>query len=76
MQHGMHSEEMDYLLQFNRGHHLSEYIHLISETKQRCTIPVIASINCHQSMEWTSFARHICEAGADALELNIMGICG
>ena len=76
MQHGMHSEEMDYLLQFNRGHRLNEYIRLITETKERCTIPVIASINCFQSTEWTNFARHICEAGADALELNIMGICG
>ena len=74
MQHGMHSEEMDYLLQFNRGHRLNEYIRLITETKERCTIPVIASINCFQSTEWTNFARHICEAGADALELNIMDV--
>ena len=34
-------------------------------------IPVIASINCISSHEWTYFAKKIEDAGADALELNL-----
>lgn len=34
-------------------------------------IPVIASINCIYSHEWTAFAAQLQEAGADALELNM-----
>ncbi|MCK4569930.1 MAG: dihydroorotate dehydrogenase-like protein, partial [Bacteroidales bacterium] len=48
-----------------------QYIKLISEAKQKVKIPLIASINCNSSYEWTYFAKKIEEAGADALELNI-----
>jgi dihydroorotate dehydrogenase (fumarate) len=34
-------------------------------------IPVIASINCSTTHEWSYFAKKIQDAGADALELNI-----
>jgi dihydroorotate dehydrogenase (fumarate) len=34
-------------------------------------IPIIASINCVSSKEWTGFAKSIEEAGADALEVNV-----
>jgi dihydroorotate dehydrogenase (fumarate) len=44
---------------------------LIQECKNSVSIPVIASINCVYSHEWTSFARQLEEAGADALELNM-----
>ncbi len=70
-----HAEELDYLQAYYRAHRLDNYLQLIRETKQICTIPVIASINCYRSSDWTSFARHIESAGADALELNIMSIC-
>lgn len=70
-----HSEELDYLQSYYRAHRLENYLQLIKDTKQVCSIPVIASINCYRSSDWTSFARHIEEAGADALELNIMSIC-
>jgi len=33
-------------------------------------VPIIASINCVYSHEWTSFAQQIEEAGADVIELN------
>ncbi len=50
---------------------LDNYLSLILESKKRVGIPVIASINCTSSHEWTYFAKKMEEAGADALELNI-----
>jgi dihydroorotate dehydrogenase (fumarate) len=47
---------------------------LIKDTKAVCTIPVIASINCFRLTEWTDFAKQIEQAGADAIELNIMSV--
>ena len=64
----------DYLDYFDykiKEQNLSKYIKLISEAKQIVKIPIIASINCTSSHEWTYFAKKIEEAGADALELNI-----
>lgn len=75
MQEGVHAEEWDYLKTYQRAHRLDEYIKLIRDTKAVCTIPVIASINCSRLTEWTEFAKQIEQAGADALELNIMSVC-
>lgn len=75
MQTGVHAEEQDYLLYYQRAHRLEEYLRLIKETKALCTIPVIASINCYRLTEWTEFAKQMEEAGADALELNVMSVC-
>ena len=74
MNEGAHAEELDYLQAYQRAHRLDEYLHLIKETKAVCTIPVIASINCFRLTEWTDFAKQMEQAGADALELNIMSI--
>ena len=75
LQTGAHAEEQDYLLYYQRAHRLEEYLRLIKETKDACTIPVIASFNCYRLTEWTEFAKQIEQAGADALELNIMSVC-
>ena len=64
----------DYLSTYVRSHALNEYISLIKDTKSLCTIPVIASINCFSNSEWTDFARTVEEAGADALEINILSL--
>jgi len=74
MNEGIHSEELDYLQVYQRAHRLDEYINLIKETKAVCTVPVIASINCFRLTEWTEFAKQIEQAGADAIELNIMSV--
>ncbi len=74
MNEGTHAEELDYLQAYQRAHRLEEYLRLIKETKAVCTIPVIASINCYRLTGWTDFAKQIREAGADAIELNIMSI--
>ena len=75
MQTGAHAEEQDYLLYYHKAHRLEEYLNLIKETKALCSIPVIASVNCYRLSEWTEFASKMEEAGADALELNIMSVC-
>lgn len=64
-------EAADYLSQFVKQGALDKYLQFIRDTKQECSIPVIASICCFKSGEWEDFARKIEAAGADALELNI-----
>lgn len=48
-----------------------EYFEHIRAAKRVVNIPVIASLNGHTLGGWTDYAKHIEEAGADALELNI-----
>lgn len=69
--HNDYPEAMDYISAYSKEHKLSEYLQLIREAKQELSIPVIASVNCLTASEWTSFAKSIEEAGADALELNV-----
>jgi dihydroorotate dehydrogenase (fumarate) len=52
----------------------NHYIHLIQETKAHCNIPVIAGINCYKDDSWANFAYQIEQAGADAIELNILAL--
>jgi dihydroorotate dehydrogenase (fumarate) len=47
------------------------YLEFIRNAKSILKIPVIASINCIDSENWTYFPKQIVQAGADALELNI-----
>ena len=54
-----------------RAQNLEKYTRLIADTKKALSIPVIASVNCAYSHEWTSFAKEFAVAGADALELNM-----
>lgn len=69
-----HSEGDDYMVHYVRNHQLNEYVALIRETKSACSIPVIASINCHTDSEWVEYASMFEEAGADALEINILSL--
>jgi dihydroorotate dehydrogenase (fumarate) len=64
-------EAEEYIINHTRQNALEEYLELIRHSRQRISIPVIASINCISSSEWVNFALDIQEAGADALELNI-----
>lgn len=70
----MYPEGSDYLVGYIREHKLGEYLRLISESKKVCNIPIIASINCYQDADWINFAKKIEEAGADALEINILAL--
>lgn len=64
-------EAADYIHTYVKANQVNDYLNLIKETKELCTIPVIASINCYKADVWTDFARQIELAGADALELNV-----
>ena len=70
----MYPEGSDYLVGYIREHKLGEYLNLIKESKKVCNIPIIASINCYSDAEWIDFAKQIQEAGADALEINILAL--
>lgn len=64
-------EAQDYIQNYSTENDVSNYLDLIKESKEKVSIPIIASINCMSSSEWINFAKKIEEAGADALELNI-----
>ena len=64
-------EASDYISAYTKAHSLEKYLNLIREAKESLEIPVIPSINCISSDNWTDFARHIERAGADALEVNV-----
>lgn len=66
-----YSETLDYIDLHVKKERLDEYLQLIKAAKKDVLIPIIASINCVSAAEWTDFAKHLEEAGADALELNI-----
>lgn len=68
-------EAADSLAAYVRGDVLNTYINLIKSVKAAVSIPVIASICCSRLGEWSSFAKVIEDAGADAIELNIMSVC-
>lgn len=50
------------------------YLDHIRKAKESLDIPIIASLNGSTLGGWTSYARQIEQAGADALELNIYSI--
>ncbi len=54
-----------------RAQNLDAVTDLIAKAKKEVSIPIIASINCVYSHEWTLFAKVLEKAGADALELNM-----
>ena len=68
---GVNLDQFDYYDFHIKGEKLDKYTTLIQESKKAVSIPVIASINCVYSHEWTSFAKQLQTAGADALELNM-----
>ena len=64
-------EYLDYFDYVIKEETIRKYLHLISEVKAKTAVPIVASINCVSSSDWTLFARKIEEAGANALELNM-----
>ncbi len=48
-----------------------DYLELLASIKKSVNVPVIASLNGISSGGWTSYAKKMEQAGADALELNI-----
>ncbi|WP_298526049.1 dihydroorotate dehydrogenase-like protein [uncultured Porphyromonas sp.] len=65
-------EAEDYISSYVRSEAIEGYLKLIRQAKEELSVPVIASINCSSSGSWAEFAERIHEAGADALEINVM----
>ncbi|MDT8407201.1 MAG: dihydroorotate dehydrogenase-like protein [Methylococcales bacterium] len=66
--------EADSFLPFHDSafqHGLEQYLDQVRTLKQALTIPVIASLNGVSLDGWIEHGRLLCEAGADALELNV-----
>lgn len=68
---GAYTEAVDYVNAYVKANKVYDYLKLISQSKEKCDIPVIASVNCYSEGEWINFAKEIQAAGADALELNM-----
>ncbi|MBF6596711.1 MAG: dihydroorotate dehydrogenase-like protein [Fermentimonas sp.] len=64
-------EAGDYINTYIQMNHMGKYLDLIRSAKEKCNVPIIASINCYKSAKWIDFAKTIQDAGADALELNL-----
>lgn len=73
-----YAEAISYFPQPREYHnlHAEDYLNHIRKLKSAVEIPVFASLNGVSQGGWTSFARNMEEAGADAIELNIYYIAG
>jgi len=56
-------------LQYTTGP--DKYLQLVGSAKKALSVPVIASLNGYTPGGWTSIARQLQDAGADAIELNV-----
>lgn len=65
-------EANDYISSYVRSEAIEDYIRIVREAKAKLTVPVIASINCTEAGSWVEFAERLRDAGADALEVNVM----
>ena len=70
--HNEYPEAADYIASYTRVEAVDEYLELLRRAKAELSVPIIASINCSGLESWTDFAQKLKEAGADALEVNIM----
>jgi len=67
-----YAEALDYFPEMNRYNTGPDgYLKLIQAAKAAVDIPIIGSLNGVSLGGWIDYARHIEEAGADALELNL-----
>ena len=56
-QNSNYPEAEDYIKNYLRDNTVTGHINLIEEAKKAVDIPVIASVNCVSSNEWTTFAK-------------------
>ena len=69
---GMHPEAFDYMSRLTREHSIETHLSLIQSARTALEIPVIASIHCISSGDWVEYSRRMENAGAYALELNVL----
>lgn len=66
-----YTENADFLNHYVAAHSINNYLELIKEARSKVDVPIIASICCYTGGSWTSYAREMEDAGADAIELNL-----
>ena len=64
MQDSDYPEAADYIRGYVKANQVNDYLELIKKSKELCTIPIIASINCYKADAWIDFARQIELAGS------------
>ena len=69
-----YTEAQDYISHYVRSEEVNRYLDMIRQYKRELDVPIIASICCYKPDSWIDFAQQIAQAGADALELNIMRV--
>jgi dihydroorotate dehydrogenase (fumarate) len=69
-----HGEEFDYLDGYISEQMVSEWRTSLRDIKKVCSIPIIASIACHNQETWVRYAQVAAEEGVDAIELNMMNV--
>lgn len=69
--HGDYPEADYYIENYVRNNSVTRHTSLVTKIKHETNLPVIASVNGVSSSGWTSFARDLEDAGADAIELNV-----
>lgn len=69
-----HPEAAEYINNFVQEEAVSSYLDTIKACKENCNIPIIASIGATSAGSWVDFSKKIEDAGADAIELNIMSM--
>ena len=69
-----YTEGAEYLAHYVKADEVTQYLELIRRYKAELDIPVIASICCMRSSSWLDYATQVQEAGADAIEINIMKV--
>ncbi len=52
----------------------ARYLGRVEAARERLTIPVIASLNGTSPGGWVRYAKHLADAGADAIELNVYDV--
>lgn len=52
----------------------SRHLTLVEQARERLTIPVIASLNGTTPGGWVRYAKHLADAGAHAIELNLYDV--
>lgn len=55
---------------YHADYMINRYMNLLTEAKEKLSIPVIASICCKDLSSWKEYAERFVTCGADAIELN------
>ncbi len=69
-----HPEADEYITAYGRESAVADFLELIKKAKKSVSIPVIASVHCVSAGAWTEFAGKLEDAGADAIELNVLNL--